>query len=306
MSDDSKTPPQKRAVLDARPLVASMTAFAGTFVFAGGMVVLAEGWFYEPHAATLDWGPGRSYITLVLGAGILASMGCANKGWKAVPMAFLAGSIFALVMVANIVAATVVLWALDPALATGSSGYFIGNLAGLFLSLPVAGGVLYLLRPPRAWEPSWRERFRSDGPRGPMILRVVLSAAVLYLAWLAASEIMFRLAPAYPAIQGTHFFLQSSLVSAVAMFVATASLPDLRSALRTLLGALVLFEAILALAISGTAVLATLQSDKILLAVTIELLLLAPVYLGAHVLAAHKPVGRGDAVAVEQGEEAEA
>lgn len=282
--------------------IAALTAAVVMLAGWAGLFVWLEPLLYEPYAEILGWGTGRGSLGIATGAAVLAGLSCGSRGWRGLPMALLAGSVFATTMVANVTAATVVLWALDPSLATGRGGYLAVFLAGLFLSLPVAGGVLYLLRPQWAWEPPWRERFRNDGPRGPMILRVVLSAAVLYLAWLAASETMFRLAAAYPAVKGINFVPQILPVFAVAMFVATASLPDLRSVMRALLAALVLFEAILALAISGTAVLATLQSDNVLVAITVELLLLAPIYLGAHVLAAHKSGDRGGAADIGQKE----
>lgn len=236
---------------------------------------------------------------------MLAMYGCRKARWGEILPAFLAAATAAVALATNIVAAAVLLWAYDPAIARGKDGFFVAGVAGVLLSLPIAFGALVLMRRWLESDMLWRDRFRNDEPRGPMGLRFLLTLAVLYLAWLAASEITLRLAAAYPAVKETHFVPQIFLVFAVGMFVDTASLKDLRSVLRTLRATLVVFEAILALAISGTTVLVTLQSDNILLAVTVEFLLLVPVYLDATIMVTHRPGIRGDGVG-NTGQEEEA
>lgn len=279
-------------------------AYAGMFALLGGGAMFFSAWLYFQFDEALGWPGGAGNLS-----GMVALLGLmrylkAGRGWRGLLPGFLDSGTATALLIANVTTATVILWAADPALATGMLGWVRALLIGLVLTLPVyIGGAVLMERWLKSDAP-WKDWFRNGNARERWMLRIVLSAAVFYLAWLAASETMFRLAAAYPVVKGTHFFFQIFLVVAVGIFMATASLSDLRSAVRSLLGALVLFEAILALTISGMAVLVALQSDNIILALAVEYLLLAPIYLGAHALIAHRPGGwdgeAGDVIVEEK------
>ena len=174
----------------------ALLVWAGTMVMWGAGLDLFGGWLYGHYASMLDWGSRKSFFFLSTGPALIAVLGCGNKGWKAAPMSVLAASVVALAMAVNMIAAAVILWAVDPALVTGQGGYFTVVLAGLFLSLPVAGGALILLQRWRAMGLRWRDLLRGEPSRLGRVLGGVLgfvgmltalAATLIFENWLRAA-----------------------------------------------------------------------------------------------------------------------
>jgi hypothetical protein len=179
--------------------IAGLTAMVVTFACWAGLLVWLEPPLYEPYAEVLGWGTNRSYLGPLTIAAMLAGFSCGSRGWRGLPMALLAGSVFAATAVANVVAATVALSAPEPSLVTTPDGRFICELAGLLPALPKAYGTLVLMRRWQGANVPLREWFRNENLK-PRRGYGFIAAAVGFITSIAlAAWLEDWLAAAYPA-----------------------------------------------------------------------------------------------------------
>ena len=209
-------------------------------------------------------------------------------------MAFLAASVVATALMANIVAAAVLLWAIDPAVARGGDGFFAASTAGVLLSLPVAFGASALLQRWQAAGLPWREWFRSEHFRRTTMLGILLGFAGFFLCVVAGALLESWLGDVYPGAGGFYSAAAAPAAILVMMTLLLTGPSDMGTVLRSLLAAAVVFETAFAAKITMAVVAITLGSDSLLLLMA-DMPPAIAVFIGAMLLVACKPGGRGDA-----------
>jgi hypothetical protein len=283
--------------------VTSVAIILVALVVLDGLIMLAHLWLYAPHAAMLDW-PSPA-VALIAGA-VLASGApsrCHGPGWQAGAVAVLAATVAMAVLIANVVTATVVIWAIHPPAATGFNGFAGMLIAGMVLTLPVMLGSYALPRHWRATGLRWRDLLWSKFPRPGGVLGIVLGFAGMFAALAVALSFEDWLRAAYPGagdFSATGFGILCML--SVSLFFVNTGPTDWRSAAHSVLGGLVVFE----VAIAGSVMAVLTLRASTWLAPLLVFLLVIPVYAGAFILVGHRPGGKGDAPADagHEGEEA--
>lgn len=297
----SQSPDQTKA-----GLATLLAVFLLALVIVEGLITLSQYWLFAPYPEILGWPAGPlAGVAVVLALG--AMQRCRGPGWRAVPAAVLAVTVVTATLIANVVAVTVMLWAIHPPAVSGIAGYAAALFAGLTLTVPVIYGSHKL---PERWQAMGlrlRDLLSDEHFRPRSFLGVVLgfaglgTAAVLKLSlegWLRAA---YPGAGDYPATGSDALCIFSIL-----LFIVVTGPTDRRSAVRSVLGALAVFEVALAGAITGVVAMVTLQAN-IWLVVHMELLLVILVITGAFILVACRPDGKvGEAVDAGREEEAEA
>lgn len=279
------------------------SAYMGMIVLLGGGAMFFGAWLYLGYAAALGWPPMVSSMGFLVAPALLRAIR-SNLGWPRVLLAFLETGTVTVLLIANIVAATALLWALDPSLATGRNGWIGPFLIGVVLTLPVILGAAKLEERLMGSGLPWREWFRSEHSRRRTGLGFLLGLAGFALCRASVYLLENWLRAAYPGVND-HFVSSGSGVGILVLFLLVGTGPsDMRSTLRSLLAALVVFETVIASAITVAVVTVTLQSDSLLLFLA-DMLPVSAVFIGAWLLIACRP-GRWDAEATGDEEEAEA
>ena len=294
--DQRTFPSASRGVLLLRFLVG-----VSTFVIWGWLMSMLGLWLYQTYAGAVGWPARESGFVFWLGAlppTIVAMQGCRKPDWAIGVAAFLTASVVATVLIVNIVAATVVLRAIDPAMAGGAYGFPAAILAGGFLCAPTLFGAMALSGRWQAMGPRWRDLLRGKTSPYGSALGLVLGFAGMITALGLTLSFEDWLRVAYPGASdysATGFGILCMV--SVGLFMANARPTDRRSAARSVLGALAVFEVALAGAVTSMVVVVTLRSS-LELALLIEFLLLfIPVYTGAIFLVVYRPGDKRDETA---------
>lgn len=271
-----------------------------TMVIACGPIVLASHWLYEPNEA-LGWPSIALFIPVATVLASQAAGRCHGRGWRAVAGAALSALAMVAVLTANVVAATVVIWAIHPPAAMGTSGWIGALLIGMILTLPVIQGASALAERWQAMGLQLRDLLFRDKPSRPnLVLGVVLGIAGLVTAAVLTLSFEGWMRAAYPGVRDYHVtWFHGLCMLSVMLFIVGTGPTDRRSAVRSVLGALAVFEVALAATITGAVAMVT-QQTNIVVVLLMGFLLLIPVYAGAFILIAHRP---GDEAADAGGEE---
>jgi len=307
MSGEPKLPEPGATELAAPSSTLFYLAYAGMFL----LLVLGPMYFgarlYRGYDAALGWpGIGAGGMIGIVAVNVLFRCARLSRGWRDALPGFVAAATTVALLAANKVAATVVLWALAPETVIGFNGMAAAFIIAMVLTLPVMLGAFAL---PSRWQAAalrWRELFNGKRSRRGRDLGAVLGIAAMFPALALTLSFEDWLRAAYPGagnFSATGFGVLCMLSPSA--FIANTGPTDWRSAVRSVLGALVVFEVALAGAATGAVAMATLQSD-IVVVILLEFLLLIPVYAGAFILVAHKRGGSSDEVGAGREEETRA
>lgn len=298
MSDEPKLPASGSTEPAGLSRALPYLAYAGMFTLLGGGAMFFSAWLYFQFDEALGWPGGAGNLPGILA--LLGLMRCVRtgRGWRGLLPGFLDTGTATALLIANVAAATVILWAADPALATGMLGWVRALLIGLVLTLPVYIGGAVLMERWLKSDASWKDWFRNENFRSKTGLSILLGLLALVACDLAGTAIGDWLLAVYPAADG---FVSASVSTWALMVMFTFFITgpsDSRSALRSIAAALVVFETAAASTVTVGVIAIVLQSDSMLLA-TSKIILPATVFTGAILLIAHRPGGWADEAADE-------
>lgn len=267
-------------------------AYAGMIALLGGGAMFFGAWLYRGYDTALGWPSMASSMGFLAVSALIRAAG-SNQGWPRALLAFLETGTVTVLLIVNVVAATVVLWALNPSLATGLNGWVAAFLIGVILTLPVILGAAKLVERRLESALSWKDWFRIEIFRHKFGFRVLLAVAGFFVARLSAMMLEDWLRAGYPVAIDYVYSVAGSTGIMVALTLISTSRFDMRSMMRSLLAALVVFATAIASATAVAVVAVTLRSDSLLL-MMMDILPVSVVLVGAVLLVAHRPGGQWD------------